>query len=180
MTVLEFCIILARVGHHHEKKRPNSLWAVVSGSLMLILFPSSSQRPISVKIKRLDQTHQFSDPGSLIYYTVHFPPRFSPGIPCQQNGHTVIQPLWHSLLLLLKLPVPLICKNSSFCLCNNWFQPSLEPDKGNCYIPMFLFLHGRQCFFDIRSWIIMSLFIFLGYFCEKSHTFPHNFQYFYQ
>ena len=47
-------------------------------------------------------------------YSAHFTPGFSPGPPCQQNGNTGIQPLWRSLLLLLKWPAPLSCKSCAF------------------------------------------------------------------
>ena len=69
---------------------------------------------------------------------------FLSGLTCQQNGHTELQPLWLSLLLILKCPVPLICKTCDFCLWKHWIQPYMEPDMITCSTPLFLFLRGGQ------------------------------------
>ena len=92
------------------KKRPDRLWAAVIGSLTLFLFPSSSWRPGYLKVKRLVQTHQGSGPGNQRDYRSHLPHGFSPGLPCEQNGHTGLKPLCNSLLLLLKWPALFSCK----------------------------------------------------------------------
>ena len=69
----------------NEKKRPDHLWPAVSGSLVFILFPSSSLITVSVKIKRLGQTQQCYEPWSQRSYPAHFPTGFSPGLPCKKT-----------------------------------------------------------------------------------------------
>ena len=58
---------------------------------------------------RHEGLNPWSGPGILIAYSVHFPPVFSLGLPCQQTGRTELKPLWKNLPLLLKWPALLIC-----------------------------------------------------------------------
>ena len=86
-----------------EIKWPECLWSVVTRSLILISFTYSSWRTVSVKIKNIDQTHQYYDPGSWRFCSAHFPPGFSPGLRCQQNVRTWPQHLWKNHQFLVKL-----------------------------------------------------------------------------
>ena len=87
---------------------------------------------------------------------------FHLGSHVKKNGHTLLQPLWCSLLLLLKCPPPLSCKTCAFSLWKNWLQPYLEHDMSTFYIPLFMFLRGIQCF--LKSFL--SLFWADSYFWE--------------
>ena len=80
------------------------LWVAVSRYLMFIFFPYSSWRPTYFKVKHLVQTHQWSGPRNRIASQNHFLQGFLSGISCKQNRHTGLQPLWLSLLLILKWP----------------------------------------------------------------------------
>ena len=56
------------------------------GSIALVLFPSSSWRPESFKIKRLSHTHQWSVPGNQRAYWYHLHLGFNPGSHINKTG----------------------------------------------------------------------------------------------
>ena len=85
------------------------------GLLYLFSLLFHYEEPNILGLKWLGQKNQWSSPGNRRAYSEHFPPGLSPGIPCQQNGHTRLQPLWYSPLLLLKWPALLIFKT---CDCS--------------------------------------------------------------
>ena len=129
-----------------DKKQPYHRQLAVSGSLMSIFLPFSSGKPAFVKIGiSWSDTSMFGSQKSKI-----FPRKFLPGflweIPCQQNSHIRLQPLRRHILLLLQWIALLSCKKIAFCLYKHQFQPSLEPDMRSYSIPLFMFLHKRQCF----------------------------------
>ena len=66
--------------------------------------------------KQLDKTYQWFVPRNQRSYSAHFPPVFSPELPCQKNGRTGFQLLWISLLLLLKWYTLLSCRTCVFRL----------------------------------------------------------------
>ena len=85
----------------NDTKQHDCVCVAVSGSFILILFPSSLiPEYFKVKTSRSDISMVCSH--KLKSLLTPFSYVFSPGLPCQQNGHTGLQPLWRSILLLLK------------------------------------------------------------------------------
>ena len=87
------------------------LWEVCLYVFYLLLH---REYPNPLRWKRLGQTYGWSGTGNWTALSVHFPPGFSLGIPCQQNGLTEIQPLWRNLLLLLIWPALFSCITYAF------------------------------------------------------------------
>ena len=112
VTVLEFWISLVWLDHHHKRRKTDLIGSGLlwEGYLCWFYFLLNHGDPNILRIKRIGQTHQWYGPVNKRSYSAHFPPRISSGLQCQQNSHTWIQPLWHSILLLLKWLAPLICK----------------------------------------------------------------------
>ena len=84
------------------KKRPDCLWVAVIGSLVFITFPSSSWRTESFKVKTACSDVSMVWPRKSKSLRSLFSTWVFTGLPCQQNGRTELQSLWHNLLLLLK------------------------------------------------------------------------------
>ena len=131
-----------------DKKLPDCLWAALIGSLVFIFFPCSSWIPESFKVKMAWSEVSMVWPQKSRAYSVYFPPGFSLGFQCQQNGRTELQPLWSYLLLLFKWPALLSCINNYFCFYTHRFQPYMGPGINICSIILFRYPTERRRFFQ--------------------------------
>ena len=137
-----------------DKKRTICLWPAVSGSIFVnlsLLFHEDLHMLTQI---RLDQIHQYSDPGSQRVCSVHFPIVFHRGYHSNDMG-TQVSNLYVTTPppppLLFKWPAMLHCKTCVFRLYNHWFQPSLEPDRSTCSISKQISSMGGSSFWDSPS-----------------------------
>ena len=129
-----------------KKKRSGLLWDALSGFLTLDFFHSSSWIPESFKIRT-----DWSDTSMVCPCKSNILLRPSsiwvwPGLPYHQNGYTVLQLLWRSLILLFKWPALLSYITYAFNLYKHLFQPSMEPGMKICSVLLFWSPQERRSF----------------------------------